>query len=223
MRGSVLGGFARARTTEGVRRALRELADEWRIQRRHRASLKRADRYAGVDLKLNAGCGPKAKSGWVNIDLSEAADLQLDLREALPFADGSAAIVYSEHFFEHLEYPDEALSFLRESLRVLRPGGMFRLGVPDGESMLRDYIHGSEETFRLIQKQWHPAWCNTRMHSVNYFFRQGREHKYAYDYETLARILGEVGFVSIARRPFDPAFDSEEREQGTLYINAYKP
>jgi len=36
---------------------------------------------------------------------------------------------------------------------------------------------------------WGPKWCDTPMHCVNYLFRQGREHKYAYDEETLHRVL----------------------------------
>jgi hypothetical protein len=61
------------------------------------------------------------------------------------------------------------------------------------------------------------------MHNLNYHFRQGREHKYAYDFETLAQILSMGGFASIVRRPFNPNLDDERREQGTLYVDAKKP
>jgi len=209
--------------TAGFRRAFRDLRREFRIQRRHRAALKRVRLYPGTNLKLNVGCGKNLKPGWINIDLSEAADLQLDVREPLPFADESVAAVYSEHFFEHLEYPDEALHFLKESLRVLAAGGRFSVGVPDTEWPVTAYAGEDREYFRIAREQWHPSWCDTRMHSLNYHFRQGKKHKYAYDFETLARILSRAGFVSVARRSFDPAVDDEKRKLGTLYVDARKP
>lgn len=211
-----------AKTTAGLRRAVNDLAREFRIQRLHRAALKRVHRYAGTGIKLNVGCGRNRKDGWVNIDLSEEADLQLDLREPLPFPDNAASFIYSEHFFEHLEYPGQALNFLKESLRVLQPGGLFSVGVPDTEGPLRSYVHGDDAYFQDVRQHWHPAWCNTRMHNLNYHFRQRGQHKYAYDFETLAQILGEVGFVSVARRPFDPAMDDARRGPGTIYVDACK-
>jgi predicted SAM-dependent methyltransferase len=217
-----LSKFINEKTTAGFRRALSDLLEEFHNQRYHRAALRRVHQYSARNLKLNVGCGPNSKEGWVNIDQSDKADLQLDLREPLPFGTGSVSMVYSEHFFEHLEYPDQALNFLKESLRVLQPGGLFSVGVPDAEWPLKSYANGDEEFFVISRQRWHPAWCNTRMHQLNYLFRQGRQHKYAYDYETLALILHEVGFVSIVRRSFNPGLDNEQREWGTLYIDARK-
>ena len=70
---------------------------------------------------------------------------------------------------------------------------------------------------------WQPDWCYTLMHQINYLFRQGHEHKYAYDGETLALILERAGFVRVNRRDFDPALDSESRRIGTLYMKARRP
>jgi hypothetical protein len=55
----------------------------------------------------------------------------------------------------------------------------------------------------------------TVTHQVNYLFRKGHEHKYAYDGETLARIL--------KRATSTPLWISESRRTGTLYLNARKP
>ena len=38
---------------------------------------------------------------------------------------------------------------------------------------------------RARQSIWHPAWCTTRLEHINFHFRQGGEHKFAYDFETL--------------------------------------
>ena len=57
-------------------------------------------------IKLNLGCGPNLKKGFINIDLSKKANLRLDLRKPLPFKGNTVDYIYSEHFFEHLSYTD---------------------------------------------------------------------------------------------------------------------
>lgn len=215
--------LADAATSAGLRKALKNIAREVHIQNLHRASLPRAAAYSGGALKLNIGCGANLKEDWISIDLSPEADLQLDVREPLPFPDNSAKLIYSEHFLEHLEYPDEAINFLKESFRVLSPGGLFGVGVPDTEWPLVCYAEGDETYFEMARERWHPSWCDTRIHHINYHFRQGGEHKYAYDFETLARVLAEVGFAAVTRRAFSPELDNFKRKEGTLYVDAYKP
>lgn len=205
----------------GLLSAIRSVRNETRISALHWKSARRARRLALTGMRLNCGCGPNVKPGWVNIDLFNAnADFHLDLRCPLPFDNGTTSIVYSEHFFEHLEYPGETATFLSEALRVLQPGGVFRVGVPDTEWPLAAYAAGDEHYFKLARECWDPPWCDTRMHSINYHFRQGNEHKYAYDYETLERILTAAGFSAVARSDFNPTFDTESRRIGTLYVEA---
>lgn len=214
----------------GVRAAQRVLDQELRIQERHRASVMDAARYHSIPhLMLNLGCGDKHREGWVNIDLRDDADLQLDLRENFPFLDESTARIYSEHLLEHLVYPGEVEHLLRESFRVLEPGGVFSVGVPDAEETLVQYAAG--ELPALIEKwsaepylRWFPAWVwSTPMHLVNFFFRQDGEHKHAYDFSTLSYVLAEAGFADIRRREFAPGLDSPDRRDGTLYVDCRKP
>ncbi len=224
--------FVKSRTTAGVRLALHNLRNEVRLQRLHLASLKKAKRFAGQkNLKLNIGCGTNPRAGWVNIDFQKYADLHLDLRERFPFENESVSFIYSEHFVEHLEYPREAQHVFRESLRVLVPGGVFSVGVPDVEGGLRDYALlpvDRNAPAEAVQAQdgelsWVPPYVfTTYLHQINWLFRMGTEHKYAYDFETLAQSLGAAGFVDIRRREFNPELDSETRRIGTLYVDAHK-
>src|SRR5437016_9995379 len=179
---------------------------------------------SGYDSNLDAAT--MLKPGWVNIDLSPKADLQLDLRKNLPFADGSCECTYSEHFFEHLDYPDDALFFLRENFRVLAPGGLLTFGVPDAGSALEGYARATKGA-PVTPFPGHPSWVRTRMDQINFLFRQNyicqiHQHRYAYDLETLELILADVGFSQIHQREFDPLLDSESRLNGTLYVSARK-
>ena len=211
-------------TTAGLRQAGRALVTELRLWSTHRRAVRQAQRLPATGLKLHLGSGPNRKSGWVNIDLHQEADLTLDLREPLPFRDNSCAIVYSEHVLEHFEYPEPVMSMLRDWLRVLAPGGTCRIGVPDTRWPLVEYCGlGDGRYFTLAKAQWHPAWCRTPMEHINYHFRQGREHQFAYDAETLVRALTDAGFVDATQTSFDPEIDTASRELGTLYVTATRP
>lgn len=65
-------------------------------------------------------------SPWLN------HDLDVDLRNRLPWDDGQVQYLFLEHVIEHLT-PAEAWAFFRESYRVLRGGGVLRMAFPSVE------------------------------------------------------------------------------------------
>jgi predicted SAM-dependent methyltransferase len=214
-----------AGTSRGLRHALKLVQLEWTLNLRHRRSVKklRESIKGKSELRLHLGCGLNLRPDWINIDLfAPNADAQLDLREDWPFTTGSVSRVYSEHVFEHFEYPVEVRHFLAETLRVLKPGGTMDVGVPDTEWPLAAYGDDSNEYWRLAKEVWHPPYCETQLDHINYHFRQEGEHKYAWDSATLTNELQKAGFVSIERRVFDPSLDLESRRLGTLYMRARK-
>jgi predicted SAM-dependent methyltransferase len=221
----MLGAFARrVIRSRGLIRSLKNLRQEIMVARIHKRGVKAAKRYSAErQLKLNIGCGPNPKQGWVNVDLADTADLTLDMRESIPLPNGCCQTIYSEHFFEHLDYPGDAKSFLSECYRLLEAGGKFSAGVPDTEWPIISYANRQEEYFAFAKRFHHPKWCRTRMDSINYHFRQDGEHRYAYDYETFELILVEAGFTNVRSRNFDAKIDTPRRETGTLYIEAIKP
>lgn len=67
--------------------------------------LNKIRKYRDFDfLKLNLGSGRKKKIGLINIDLIKNSDLRSDLRRPILFKNKSVIYIYSEHFFEHLDY-----------------------------------------------------------------------------------------------------------------------
>ncbi len=63
----------------------------------------------------------------------------------------------------------------------------------------------------------------TRLEHINYHFRQGTEHRFAYDFETAEKVLRTAGFVEVRERAYDPSLDSKHREVGSLFMSAQKP
>jgi SAM-dependent methyltransferase len=95
---------------------------------------------------VNLGCGNTFHSDWVNVDLISGVDeiVTHDIRQKLPYPDQFFDVCYSSHVLEHLK-PLEADSFLLECWRILRPGGIVRIVVPDLEGIVRIYLSLLEE------------------------------------------------------------------------------
>ena len=75
---------------------------------------------------------------WLMLDIIDA-DINLNLsKEALPFKNNSKKIIYSSHFFEHINHND-TINLLNECLRVLKPKGILRIEVPNFERVLNFY------------------------------------------------------------------------------------
>jgi SAM-dependent methyltransferase len=62
-----------------------------------------------------------------------------NLAKGIPFESESVDVVYHSHVLEHLD-KDIAEKFLKEVKRVLKPGGVHRIAVPDFEKLCRAYI-----------------------------------------------------------------------------------
>ncbi len=94
---------------------------------------------------LNVGCGDTYFQEWNNCDLLPGRDVvPHDLRRPLPYAAGVFDAVYCSHVLEHLN-PGDGAALLREMFRVLKPGGVCRLVVPDLEAICRLYLQYLDE------------------------------------------------------------------------------
>jgi predicted SAM-dependent methyltransferase len=93
----------------------------------------------------NLGCGARFHTEWINLDLAPAAPgvIACDLGRGVPLPDAHCDAVYHSHVLEHLRR-EQALPFLRECRRVLKPGGILRVVVPDLEQACREYLRALE-------------------------------------------------------------------------------
>jgi predicted SAM-dependent methyltransferase len=92
-------------------------------------------------MRANLGCGNQICPGWINIDIVRTGPSVVahDLSTGIPLPNASCEVVYHSHVLEHLKRPD-AQFFMRECFRVLKPGGILRVAVPDLEQVCRQYL-----------------------------------------------------------------------------------
>ncbi|MBG6081158.1 class I SAM-dependent methyltransferase [Rubrivivax gelatinosus] len=98
--------------------------------------------------RLNIGCGPEPAPGWLNADRQPAAGVDLvgDLCTGLPLADASVDYAVGMHLLQDIAWP-ELPAAVAELRRVLRPGGVLRLGLPDLDRAIDAYRHGDAGYF----------------------------------------------------------------------------
>ena len=182
------------------------------------------------DVYLNLGCGPNHKPGFINLDYfwTPEIDVCWDMACPLPLPDASVSGIFTEHCLEHLSYEDGAKA-LQEIHRLLRPGGVARIVVPDAQLYLQLYEKrkvGAKDLFPYESFGEFPE-LQTPMMWVNAVFRF-HGHLYAYDFETLQHRLKGQGFSKITRCEFqggsDPKLlvDEPWRQSESLYVEAQK-
>lgn len=88
-------------------------------------------------VKLNLGAGEVELPGYIPLDIKQG-----QAAYPLPqYADGSVDEVRASHLLEHFG-GREAPAVMDEWVRVLKPGGLLRIAVPDFEWVLREYDQG---------------------------------------------------------------------------------
>lgn len=201
-----------------LRPVVRPLAtDLLSLRERHRAA-KIARR---VPLRLHLGSGRSPKTGWVNVDLfGDRVDLAWNLHRPLPFEDDSVDAAFHEHLLEHFTLR-KGTALTQECYRVLKPGGVLRVGVPDAAAYVQSYL---QEGGAPIASAY-PGRPTPLLAMQEVFYRHG--HRTMYDFDTLALVCNAAGFVSVERRRFGeshltPCPDSEHRRPWTLYVEALK-
>lgn len=196
------------------------------------------------ELKLNIGCGISGIPGWVNIDNSPTILLsrlplgrwifrtpdwprdvrRADVRKRIPFSDASVSYIYSSHTFEHFSY-EEALAVAKECFRVLKPGGILRIVVPDLGMMVRDYLADTANpnaSHRFIGRLLLTSGVRDVLHS-------GAHHKQMFDAASLVHLQREAGFQSPAVSAFGSSripgikdIELESRRSESLYVEAVR-
>jgi len=194
-------------------------------------------------LRVNIGCGTTAPLGWYNIDNSPTIWLsrlplarrlfrtpawprnvrRFNVLKGVPFADETVDVIYSSHTFEHFTYAD-SLALARECFRVLKPGGMLRLVVPNLEQLVHDYLADPDPmaSHRFISRL-------LLGHTWRDLLHAGAHHSQMFDARSLVAMLKVAGFLDPrpsrfgdSRIPDLHEVESESRRDESLYVEAEK-
>ncbi|WP_428422613.1 class I SAM-dependent methyltransferase [Methylibium sp.] len=145
-----------------------------------------------MERKLHIG-GRQVAPGWEILDVFPGphVDHVGNANDLSRFPQGSFDEIYASHVVEHFDYKDELLRTLTEWCRVLRPGGVLRVSVPDIDILAH----------LLLQK--HQLDVNQRFLVMRMIFGG---HMDAHDYhlvglnqEFLSAFLSQAGFVTPER------------------------
>jgi len=97
---------------------------------------------------LNLGCGYhySSQNEWANLDFTSTGEgvIAHNLLSGIPFSDNCFDLVYHSHVLEHFAKED-GRRMLAECFRVLKPGGILRIAVPDLEIIARNYLYYLEQ------------------------------------------------------------------------------
>ena len=139
------------------------------------------------NIKLNFGCGVRyVLSDWENIDFMPAGKevKRVNLLCRLPYSNESFVVAYSSHVLEHFTRK-QAVGVLQEIYRVLKPGGIIRIVVPDLEDICREYLRILSEQDGTAEKYDCLNWMviemidqmtrDTRWGDMGAFIQQARQ------------------------------------------------
>jgi predicted SAM-dependent methyltransferase len=177
---------------------------------------------------LNLGSGPRGiiDPNWFNIDGFKDKNVQFvcDFNKPLPFPDNLFDGIFCEHVLEHFDY-DHGTRLMKECLRVLKPGGVVRIIVPNGKTILKSYF--DDPAFVVKYKE-----CKTKfpMEAVNTWFYQRYEHQCIYDADYLTDMLLQAGYSNAKEASYQHAvlatpellLDDPKYNWESLYVEAAK-
>ena len=97
---------------------------------------------------------------------------------------------------EHLSRKD-SVYFLNEAFRVLEPGGILRVAVPDLKLAVNFYVQTQDADAFMEKILLAPPPINTIKQKISLFFTGYRQHQWMYDEKSLSKLIKKAGFKKV--------------------------
>jgi predicted SAM-dependent methyltransferase len=158
-------------------------------------------------MKLHLGCGKRFIPGFIHVDAVDYPHVDhVTTIDNLSFiADDSVALIYNCHVLEHFKRRDVD-RVLREWRRILKPGGILRISVPDFAALAEVYRRTGQ--LELVM--------GALFGRQDYLYNI---HYNVFDFASLRNALTQAGLSDVRR------YDWRETEHAAIddYAQAYVP
>lgn len=175
--------------------------------------------------RMNWGCGDTIVPGWINSDRKQkpGIDISCDIRDGLPMEDDSLDYIVSVHSMPEIPYPD-LVPTLRELRRVIRPGGVLRLCLPDLDKGIAAYQGGNKDYFLIPDEDARSIGAKFIVQMLWYSYSRS-----LFTYDFTEELLQKAEFKQVRRCAFGQTFsglegvaDLDNREIESLFVEATK-
>jgi predicted SAM-dependent methyltransferase len=175
--------------------------------------------------RLNWGCGSSPKPGWINSDRRPCpgVDVVADILSGLPLDDDGIDYVVSVHALQEIPYPG-LVPALRQLRRVLRPGGVLRLVLPDLDKGIRAYLAKSPDHFHISDEEAKSLGGKFIVHMLWHGYS-----RVLFTHDFVEELLLKAGFARVAHcqyhettSPHAGIVELDNRAGESLFVEAVK-
>lgn len=175
--------------------------------------------------RLNWGCGEHPEPGWINSDLKEGPGIEIscDIRDGMPLDDSSLDYIVSIHALPMISYPD-LVPVLRELRRMLKPGGVLRLCLPDVDKGIGAYLDGNRDHFLVPDEDVQSLGGKFVVHMLWYGYTVTM-----FTDDFIQELLVKAQFSQMnpcryrqTHSPWPEIIDLDNRENESLFVEAVK-
>jgi predicted SAM-dependent methyltransferase len=157
-------------------------------------------------MKLHLGCGKRYIPGFVHIDAIpfDHVDHVASIDNLSFIPENSVETIYNCHVLEHFKRRDTA-RVLKEWHRVLKPGGILRVSVPDFQAIAELYC--KHKDLKMVLGPLYGG--QDYLYNIHYN---------AFDFITLKSFLIDAGFESVERYDWRLTEHAEIDDYSQAYI-----